>query len=332
MLNKVAVVYNEPAASRYTEIGEAKAINGVLDEVKAAYRALADLGYTVTRVPLHPPLAAARERLHELQVDLVFNLFEGFEGRAETEAIVAGYIEELGVKYTGCSSAALADAQDKPGTRATLLAAGVRAPQYQVLTPATVSEFRLNYPCIVKPAGEHASHGISRDSVVADATALERQVKKVSELYGGRAMVEQFLEGREFNATVMGNNKLVVLPPSEIVFTLPPGLPKLLTFAAKWEAGDPYFIGTTAQCPAKIDNALKEQIAQASLAAFKCLGCRSYARVDMRLDAGGQVAVLEVNPNPDISPQYGAARQARSAGMSYNEFIKKIVSLAWEGD
>jgi len=313
-------------------MGEGKAIAGVLYEVKHVAKALVELGHTVTKVPLLPPLEVAKERIRQLQTDLVFNLFEGFDGSPETEAVIAGFMEEVGLTHTGCPGQVLALALDKPRARAAMQAAGIITPRFQVLSPATLTEFDQPFPVIVKPAGEHASHGISGDSVVNDLKALERQVKKVSELFGGKAMVEEFLEGREFNATVLGNSHLAVLPVSEIVYTLPPGMPKVLTFAGKWEPRNPYYKGTNAVCPADITPALHEEIAQVCLAAFKCLGCRAYARVDMRLNAAGQVVVLEVNPNPDISPELGAARQAGVAGMSYTEFIGKIVTYAIEGD
>jgi len=332
MPGAAAIVYNEPEEGRYSELGESKAVIGVLDEVKAVGKSLVELGYTVEYVPLQPPLAAAKERLKQIHADFVFNIFEGFDGMPETESIVAGYMGELGIRHTGCPAEALATALNKAKARELLKAAGILTPEYQVLTPSTLGEFRLSYPVIVKPLAEDASHGISAESVVNDAVSLERQVKKISELYRGQAMVEQFLEGREFNATVMGNKEFVVLPISETTYSLPEGLPKVLTFAGKWEPKDPYYAGTRAVCPADVDDRLRDEISGTALAVCRCLKCRGYARVDMRLDGDGRPRVLEVNPNPDISPGYGAARQARAAGMTYTRFIEKIVSLALESD
>jgi D-alanine-D-alanine ligase len=107
-------------------------------------------------------------------------------------------------------------------------------------------------------------------------------------------------------------------------------MPEILTFSAKWEPRSPYYRGTKVVCPAKITAKENEEILELALAAFRLLGCRGYARVDMRMDREGQLNVIEVNPNPDISPDAGAARQARAAGMTYNEFIEKIVKLALE--
>jgi len=326
----VAIIYNEPTPSRYSAMGEEKAVLGVLDEVTAVHQALSDLGYEVERIPLSPPLEKVRSKLEELNADLVFNLFEGFDGRPETEAMVANMLSDLGRPYTGCPGDVLSLALDKARTKALLEANGLATPRYQVLSPETVSQFHLSYPCIVKPCAEDASHGLSEESVVADFAALEKQVRKISQLFGGRALVEEFVDGREFNVTVLGNREPVVLPPSEIVYSLPPEKPKILTFSAKWEADSLYFDSSQPVCPAEIDDEIRQRIAQAALSAFKLLGCSGYARVDFRLSASGVPTIIEVNPNPDISPDYGAARQARAAGMSYTQLIERIVQLALE--
>ena len=330
MRPRVAIIYNDPSPSRYDALAEAKAVLGVIDEVEAVYRALTELGYFVVRVPLSPPLEQVRKRLKGLDTDLVFNLFEGFGGYPETEAVVADMLSELGPAYTGCPGAALALALNKARTKAVLEASGIDTPVYQVLTPETLNTFQLGYPCIVKPCGEDASHGLSEASLVHNFASLEKQVTLVSQHYGGRALVEEFIDGREFNATVLGNTVCTVLPISEIAYSLPPGMPKILTFAAKWESDSLYFKGTNAVCPADIGADLERRIAETALAAFKLLGCQGYARVDMRLSTGGRLSVIEVNPNPDISPSSGAVRQAKAAGMSYTQFAERILLLALE--
>jgi D-alanine-D-alanine ligase len=166
--------------------------------------------------------------------------------------------------------------------------------------------------------------------VVHDLDSLKRQVNTISKAYGGEALVEEFVGGREFNATVMGNETYTALPPSEIVYTLPEGVPKLLTFAAKWEVGSVYYLNTQLTCPAKITPAEKAAITKVITKVYQLFGCKGYARVDMRLDDEGKVNVIEVNPNPDISPGTGAARQADAAGMTYAKFMEKIINYAFE--
>lgn len=329
MHSRVAIVYNKPVPSRYDLMGEEKAVVSILDSVEAVHQALLEAGYDVVQVPLLLPLEQAKKEVKSLAVDLVFNLFEGFCGYPETEALVPEMATEVGIPYTGCPSAAIRLALDKAKTKAILEESGIATPNYQLLIPETLSLFHLSYPCIVKPRAEDASHGLSEESVVHEFTSLEKQVRVVSNLYG-QALVEEFIEGQEFNATVLGNSRCTVLPVSEIAYSLPSGMPRVLTFAAKWEPDSLYFQGTKPICPAQISNPERERIVKMALAVFRLLCCRGYARVDMRLDSEGRLNVIEVNPNPDISPGTGAARQAEAAGMTYTQFIKKIVLLAQE--
>ncbi len=327
---RVAIIYNEPYPSRYDTTGETKAVLGVLDAVAAVYNSLLELGYDVTRVPLMPPLEQASRKLNSLDADLVFNLFEGFCGYPETEALAPEALSELGIPFTGCLGTAIRLALDKAKAKVILKAAGIPTPDFQLLNPQILHMFQLNYPCIVKPRGEDASHGLTSESMVSNFASLEKQVKAISESYGGGALVEEFIDGREFNVTVLGNSRCDVLPVSEIVYSLPSEMPRILTFAAKWETNSLYFQGTRVVCPAAIGMLEQEHIAETALVAFRLLGCQGYARVDMRMDGKGQLNVFEVNPNPDISPGTGAARQAEAAGMTYTQFIEKIVELALE--
>jgi D-alanine-D-alanine ligase len=332
MRTRVAIVYNEPYHSRYDVVSEQKAVLGVLEAVEAVHRALLELGFDVTRVPLLPPLERAERKLRNINTDLVFNLFEGFCGSPDTEAVLPKILSKMEIPCTGCPASALKLGLDKAKMQVILKVAGIRTPDFQLLNPETLNWFRLDYPCIVKPRCEDASHGLSLGSVVNDFASLERQIGLVSERYNGGAMVEEFIDGREFNATILGNFEYRILPVSEIIYSLPSGMPEILTFAAKWEPDSPYFKGTKAVCPAKITAEERERIAETAVAAFRILGSQGYARVDIRMDREGQINVIEVNPNPDISPVSGAIRQAKAAGMTYTQFIEKIVQLALYGE
>lgn len=325
---RVAIVYNEPQQSRYDAVGQEKSVLGVLEAVDAVHQALLELNFEVTRVPLLPPLGKAEQELGNLDTDLVYNLFEGFSDQPETEAAIAEILSELGIPFTGCPAPALKLALDKAETKAALEAAGIKTPDFQLLDSDTLDSFRLDYPCIVKPRCDDASNGLSPDSVVYDFPGLQRQVELLSSFYGSPAIVEKLVTGREFNATVMGNIELTVLPVSEIIYSLPPGLPEILTFEAKWETDSVYFRGTKPVCPAQIDAEQHQRIAETVIGVYRLLGCRGYARVDLRLDQEGDLNVIEVNPNPDVSPETGAARQAQAAGMTYTQFVEKIVQLA----
>lgn len=327
----VAIVYNEPAAGRYGTVGEARAVLAILDEVEAVERALAESEYRTVRVPLRPPLERVRDAIASMGADVAFNLFEGFDDSAESEAAVAEILAESGTPVTGSPGYALRTALDKKTAGRLLHAAGIAAPRWQVLTPGRLSSFVLGYPCIVKPCSEDASHGLSSQSVVPDRRSLAEQVARISKHYGGEALVEEFVGGREFNATVLGNDRPAVLPVSEIVYSLPHPLPRLLTFEAKWDPDSVYFKCTQAVCPACMDDGLRREMGEIALKAFRLLRCRGYARVDFRLNDHGEPHVLDVNPNPDISPCSGVARQAQAAGMHYSELIDRLLQLALGG-
>jgi len=332
MRTRVAIVYNAPHHSRYDAVSEGKAVLGVLEAVEAVHRALLELDFDGTRVPLVPPLERAERKLKNLNTDLVFNLFEGFCGSPETEALLPKVLSKLGIPCTGCPASALKLGLDKAKMKVILKAAGIRTPDFQLLNSETLNWFRLDYPCIVKPRCEDASHGLSPGSVVNDSASLEKQIGLVSNRYGGGVLVEEFIGGREFNATILGDSECRILPVSEIVYSLPSGMPRILTFAAKWEPDSHYFKGTKTVCPAEVEAEERERMAETAVAAFRILGGQGYARVDMRMDHEGQVNVIEVNPNPDISPSSGAVRQAEGAGMTYTQFIEKIVQMALYGE
>ncbi|MGA3093848.1 MAG: ATP-grasp domain-containing protein [Dehalococcoidales bacterium] len=327
MALRVALVYNDPIPDRYSQMGEAAAVADVLDAVKAVNDALVGMGHSVTKVPLVPPIDEVRAILSSLEVDIFFNLFEGFAGQPETEAMVAGMMAVLGKPFTGSAAPTLALALDKAKTKELLIAAGLATPRYQVLRPESVNSFTLSYPCIVKPVAEDASHGVNQDSVVHNSLSLAQQVAKICTDYGGRALVEEFLDGRQLSVTIIGNRKPTVFFISEIVFSLPPELPRIFTFGAKWLTSDVYYDRTTPVCPAKVDEDLRAHLAGMSIATYKLLGCRGYARVDLRLDAHGCANVLEVNPNPDIAiPSWSE----EGSGVPYPKIVERIIELAFD--
>ncbi len=167
--------------------------------------------------------------------------------------------------------------------------------------------------------------------MVRDESSLQRQVKKIHQNYGQPALLEEYIDGRELNVSIIDNSEPRVLPISEIDFSsLPPELPKICGYAAKWENQTLEFRHTSPICPAPLSPELEKKVVEISLKVYQLLECRDYARVDIRLDAQGIPYVLEVNANPDISPDAGLIRSAKAAGFKYEEFIGYIVELAKE--
>jgi D-alanine-D-alanine ligase len=331
MCAKVAIIYNQPERSRYADMGEGAAIAGVLEEVDAVEKALGELGYDCFRVPLSPPLDRVRDVIDSVSADLVFNLFEGFDGQPHTEAVIAEMISQTRVPFTGCPTEAIKLCIDKVRVKDILAANGIKTPRYLLVSGKPPPDLDLTFPCIVKARTEHASHGISEDSVVYDIRQLETQTAKVRCLFGGEALVEEYIDGREINALAMGKSKVDVFPLSEILFDLPGGKPRILTYASKWDPENDYYDSSTRRCPAELEEEARCAVVDAVLSVFHSCIYSGYARVDFRQDAQGNMQVIDVNPNPDISPDAGAAYQAKASGLSYNKFIERIISIALEG-
>jgi D-alanine-D-alanine ligase len=270
--------------------------------------------------------------LVKLAPKFVFNLCEEINGNAELEMSVAGMLELMNVPYTGSGPFALGLALKKFYVKQILKAAGIPVAKGYLHHPGRRPAPRsIRFPVIVKPAHEDASLGINSNSVCHDLAHLERQVDYIHTVYQQEALVEEYLDGREFNVSIMGDREPRVLAISEIDFSgMPEGEPRIVSFRAKWDEESPLFNNTVPICPAPVSKRMERRIKEIALRSYTCIGCRDYARIDMRSDHKGNLYVLEVNPNPDISPKAGFARAARVAGHSYSEMIIQICQAAME--
>jgi D-alanine-D-alanine ligase len=325
----IAIVFNayEP---RPTAAGERLSEESVADMAQQAHDAVRSLGVGATLIPLQKSLLNFLGRVREINPDALVNLCEGYYGRPQWESNVAGIFELLGLAFTGNAAKTLAFCQDKFKAKAVLRAAGLpTAPAQLMLTGDEPLELR--FPLIVKPNSEDASLGIYPESVVRDEDALRRQVRRCLDNYKQPVLVETFVDGREFNVSVMENGAPKALPVSEIDFSaMPKDMPKILGYEAKWFEDNPLYQKTPPVCPAPIDDGLRDTLQALAAAAFRTMGCRDYARVDFRMDAKGRPFILEVNPNPDISNNAGYARALKAAGIEYAAFWGVMIKNALE--
>ena len=184
------------------------------------------------------------------------------------------------------------------------------------------------FPLIVKPSNQHCSLGINFDSVVENKIQLNKQIKIIEKQFGQKPLVEEYIFGRELNVMILGDE---VLPISEIIFgEYYKDKPKIVDYEAKWREQSENYKQTVGVCPADLEKSLVVKIEKIALKAFQVCGGRDYGRVDMRLSENNEPYVLEVNLNPDIRPDGGAFRSAKTAGYSYPQFLKKIVEIAWK--
>ena len=267
--------------------------------------------------------------INNFSPDVIFNFVESIEGIASYEYCMAGVFQLLGFNFTGNLPSTLGNCLDKNRTKNILRSYGINTPNSIIVKPLenlNESEFDLRFPVIVKLLKEDASIGISEYSVVNDLSSLKNQLKFLLDTYKQNVIIEEYIDGRELNAAILGNT---VLPISEIDFSgLPDNLPKIVTYDGKWIEDSLYYNHTKPICPANLNNKLKNKIEKTAILAYEALNCRDYARVDFRLDKNGEPYVIEVNPNPDISIDSGFARAAMAAGITYGMLLNKIVNFA----
>jgi D-alanine-D-alanine ligase len=181
----------------------------------------------------------------------------------------------------------------------------------------------LRYPVIVKPNAEGSSKGITGKSVFDNEADLRVAVKQLIEKYRQPALVEEYVTGREFTVGLLGERRPRVLPPMEIVFKDKSKDRPVYDFDVKqeWEKHVEYL------CPAPLSPAELKAIQKAARDTFDALDCRDFARIDMRMNAQGQVYVFEVNPLPGLTPDYSdLVLISKGAGMDYQTLIGEILA------
>jgi len=291
--------------------------------------ALLSVGYRLQWIPVHTRVEEIIAPIRRCRPAVIVNLCEGFRGHSAYEAQVAGLLELLGIPFTGNSSHALFQCQDKFRTKAILQACGLPTPKSWLVEDERQLPAAARFPLIVKPNCEDASIGIYPHSVVRNRAALAKQVARVLAAYDQPALVESFVEGREINAAIVDQPEPRVLPLSEISFqNYPPRLPHIVGYDAKWRAAHPTYRGTVPMCPAPVSAALARRLTRFALQAYRVLKLRGYARVDFRLDAHARPYILEVNPNSDTSREAGLARSLAAAGIAYEDFWRSQLRLA----
>jgi D-alanine-D-alanine ligase len=326
----VLILYSLPAPFFPDGTPDIFGQESVLSRLQAVKQALVSSGYPAQALEARGDLTVLLKKIRSAKADLVFNLCEEFLGRTRLEMNIAALLELLDLPFTGSSALVLGLSQDKGKTKSILAHGGIPTPAYCVWQPGMDRLLSgLPFPLIIKPLLEDASLGIDNDAYIPDEKTLRQQVQKIHQGYG-QVLVEEYIEGRELNVSILGNKKPQVLPISEIDFSsMPPGLPRICSYAAKWVENSREFSSTVPRCPASLPSKVEEEVKRVSLEAYRIMDCRDYARVDIRLSAEGTPYVLEINANPDISPDAGMTRSAKMAGYTYPEFIALMVEISW---
>jgi D-alanine-D-alanine ligase len=297
----------------------------ILEAVEAVEGALATWGNEVVRIPVNPD-GRWVERVRRAKFDLVFNLCEGIDGVAEFEPMVIAVLELFGIPYTGNSSATAALCLHKNLVNTMLDSAGLPVPRWS-LARRGEDVVSVGFPAICKPASEDASIGIEQRSVVRSTRALLARVEAMHERWD-EVLIQRFIDGREVNVGIVGDESL---PIAEINFgDMPRGMWKIVSYRSKWITGSDEDMGATPTCPADLPESLATELERIALTAWRAVGGKGYGRADFRIDRSGQPWLLEVNPNPDISPGAGLARMAGVAGLDYTALVRRVCEIALE--
>lgn len=302
-------------------------IESTLSLVHKATGALFERGWRVLPVQITHDLVTPLKPYspHEW---LVLNLCEGSPHQDFYYARVTRGLAELGYIFTGSDSWSLDETQYKWRMKALLEKGNVLTPRWCVVHQGEEIKFDC-FPAIVKPAAEHCSYGITRDSVVMNLAEAYVQVERIAkEFNNGPALIEAFLDSAEYNVSVWGSVDVSVLGISTMTYDYFEDIhDRLCTFEAKWDPNSEAYQKIPAICPAPISPDLKARIEQVAVAAYRATGVRDYGRVDLRL-LGDQPMALDVNANCGVSDDDGFMNAARVAGLNYGEMLEQIIKFA----
>ena len=291
---------------------------------------LRELGHEVFPVGVSDDLGIIRRAIRDHKPHIAFNLLEEFHGVGVYDQHVASYLELMKQHYTGCNPRGLLLSHDKSLSKKILTFHDIHTPRFFVAARGRkiARPKGFDFPLLVKSVSEDASLGITKASVVRDATQLAEQVALVHQEVKTDALVEHYIEGRELYVGVLGNRRLTVLPIWEMVFTkAPPGTQIIATSRVKWDLDYQKKMGVETKAPEDMSDKTKEKIRKVCRRVYNALSLSGYARMDLRLTPDNEVYVLEANPNPNLSFGEDLAESAEMAGISYEELLTRILSL-----
>ena len=269
-------------------------------------------------------------KLRRSEADLFFNLVESYAGDDTMEMHFCAYLELIGRKYTGAGPQGSVLAMDKSVAKKIIRYHEIHTPYSAVVYKGRVEYAQdIHFPVIVKPAAEDASKGIDAASVVSSVKDLLERISYIHDEFDAPALLEEYIEGREIYAAVLGNDRPEALPLVELDLSkLPDGMPKIAGYEVKFDVNTEAYRVTKSAPARDLDEDTVNRVHEAALCVFRALRLRDYGRIDMRLAPDGRVYVIEANPNPWLDPAAEFAMAAKESGRSYTQLIREIVELA----
>jgi D-alanine-D-alanine ligase len=316
-VKKCCIIYNEPMAGALEDELE------VLDQVVYIEENLKNLGISVYRKGITAGFMKEIELLAAEKPDFVYNLVESINNKGELNYFVPALLNMYGIPYSGNPLEAMFSTSNKTLASKIMRDAGINNPASYM--PSQINLLRPEKKYIVKPIWEDGSMGIFGNSVFEIKPGFE---KRLAGLDDSHWFIEDYIEGREFNISLLGGRDgPEVLPPAEIVFTNYDNKPKIFDFKAKWEMESFEYLNTFREFPGKnISRQLEKTLRETALACWQLFGLRGYARVDSRIDNYENVFVIDINANPSISPDGGFVAATREAGYPFTDVLGRILN------
>ena len=316
-MRRCCIIYNEPGKDALADELD------VLDQVEHIEKHLTELGVSVYRKGITEKFMSEIKLLADEKPDFVFNLVESINNKGELNYFVPALLNLYAIPYSGNPLEAIFLTSNKTICSKMMKNAGINNPASYL--PSQYNMLKQGRKYIVKPIWEDGSLGITSESVFDWNAASEAKIMGLDDAHW---FIEDFVDGREFNISVLaGKDGPQVLPPAEIVFVnYTDEKPKIIDFKAKWEMDSFEYINTVREFPGnKLNAKLLSNLRNAALSCWQLFGLRGYARVDVRTDSSDNVFVIEINGNPCISPDGGFVAATKEAGYQFTEVLQHII-------
>lgn len=292
---------------------------------------LIKLGHEVVPFGLHDDIEPLLSLIKEQKPDVVFNMSEAFNANRDFEPNITALLELLKIPFTGAGPMALRLCKDKGLTKVILGYHRIRTPKFLVVKKSRPikSLKKFQFPAIIKPLQLESSEGISQLSYVENEKDALARIKFVHESLKVDAIVEEFIDGREFYVGVLGNEKLTAFPPRELFFKqVPEDEPKFATYRSKWDKDYRKKWGIDTGWASSLNEVTQKKLEDTCKKIYRLLQIQGYGRIDLRMKENGEIYFIEANPNPSIAKQEDFSLSAAKGGMEYEDLIAKMVSLA----
>jgi len=301
------------------------------NEITAAHQrlteSLASAGFSIDLIPIVDQCFPEQLSSFDSRQCVLINWCDGIPGFRHSEYMVVRQLEQLGFVFTGSGSDTLSLSYDKLRVKEILDRKGIPTPRWRLYNSAGSNGWH-EFPAIVKPAAGHCSEWLSSESVAMNAKEMHDRISYLVDNAGLPAIVEDFIDGREFHVSMWGNGRVSMLPPVEMDFSAFSDVhDRLCTYDAKFNSGSSHYENIRTVLPCSLSDAELAELERICMAAYKAIGCRDYGRIDLRL-RDGVFYVLDINPNPDISEDASMASAAEHAGYTYGKMAEYLITLA----